>query len=327
MKRKDSILTQNYRGITVLPIICKIIETVVRDTIQPNILNVQNTAQGGFTAGSSPLNAALIVEEFYHESKDNNSQAHLILLDAKEAFDVVQHKHVLRRLYHCGVQDTHWQLIESLHVNANSVIKWDGQLSEPFEIAQGIRQGGLLSTDLYKLYQNPLLNTLQSSRLGARIGDIVCNSSACADDLALNSNDEDEAQILIDTSVDYPDMEFYKLQVLKNVSVTIVPKPNSLSDENTAKFQHKNVEMPQVKSGMHLGMKRWASVKDNIIENIDNNIRKATQTVYSLIPSGLHGHSGLDPVTSIHLYKVKDKQWSGTDTNRSHILPSKPKGK
>ena len=68
-----------------LPIICKIIETVVRDRIQPNILNVQNTSQSGFTAGSSPLNAALIVEEFYCESKDNNSQAHLILLDAKAA--------------------------------------------------------------------------------------------------------------------------------------------------------------------------------------------------------------------------------------------------
>ena len=55
--------------------------------------------------------------------------------------------------------------------------------------------------------------------------------------------------------------------------------------------------MPQVKSGMHLGVKRCASVKDNIIENAGENIRKVTRTVYSLIPSGLHGHNGLDPVT------------------------------
>ena len=72
---------------------------------------------------SSSLNAALIMEEFYWESKDNNSQAHLILLDSKAAFDVVQHIHVLRKLYHCRVQDNHWQLIESLHVNGNSLIK------------------------------------------------------------------------------------------------------------------------------------------------------------------------------------------------------------
>ena len=56
--------------------------------------------------------------------------------------------------------------------------------------------------------------------------------------------------------------------------VTIFPKPNSQCDENTAKFQLKDVEMLQVKSGMHLSMTRCASVEDNIIENIDENIRK-----------------------------------------------------
>ena len=81
-----------------LPIICKIIETVIRDRIQRNNLNAQNTAQRGFTVESSSLNAALIMEKFYWESKDNNSQAHLIQLDAKAAFDMVQHIHVLRKL-------------------------------------------------------------------------------------------------------------------------------------------------------------------------------------------------------------------------------------
>ena len=51
------------------------------------------------------MNAGLIVEEFLRESKDNNLTAHLILVDAKSAFDVVDHAHMLRRLFHIGVQD------------------------------------------------------------------------------------------------------------------------------------------------------------------------------------------------------------------------------
>jgi hypothetical protein len=44
----------NYRGITVLPVISKIVEAVIRDRIQPLIHNMQNPTQRGFTKGSSP---------------------------------------------------------------------------------------------------------------------------------------------------------------------------------------------------------------------------------------------------------------------------------
>jgi hypothetical protein len=39
-----------------------------------------------------------------------------------------------------------------------------------FKIEQGVRQGGVLSADLYKLYINPLLNFLDDSELGGKIG-------------------------------------------------------------------------------------------------------------------------------------------------------------
>ena len=114
------------------------------------------------------MNAGLIVEEFLKESKDNNLTAHLILLDAKSAFDVVGHAHMLRRLFHIGVQDKHWSLISSLHKDASSVVKLFGEQSISFKIHQRVRQGGIVSTDLYKIYQNPLLNRIQHYGLGAR---------------------------------------------------------------------------------------------------------------------------------------------------------------
>jgi hypothetical protein len=44
-----------------------------------------------------------------------------------------------------------------------------------FKIEQGVRQGGVLSADLYRLYINPLLNFLDDSGLGGKIGNInVC---------------------------------------------------------------------------------------------------------------------------------------------------------
>jgi hypothetical protein len=84
-------------------------------------------------------------------------------LDAKSAFDVVVHKNLLKKLYHLGIQDKHWTLIKSLHTNASSAIKFNGLVLENFNILQGVRQGGLLSADLYKIYIDPLLKQLQQS--------------------------------------------------------------------------------------------------------------------------------------------------------------------
>jgi hypothetical protein len=90
----------NYRGITVLPVISKIVEAVIRDRIQPLIHNMQIPTQRGSTKGSSPMNAAIPVEEAYKILTDEKQNGHLVLLDAKAAFDKVIHSHLFRRMYH-----------------------------------------------------------------------------------------------------------------------------------------------------------------------------------------------------------------------------------
>ena len=72
---------------------------------------------------------------------------------------------------------------------------------------QRVQQGGILSTDLYKLYVNPLLDRLTSSNIGLKIGNVVCNTSACVDDIALMSRNEVDMQIQINMSNDFAGME------------------------------------------------------------------------------------------------------------------------
>jgi hypothetical protein len=118
-----------------------------------------------------------------------------------------------------GIEDGHWGLIKDLHENAKSVVKWEGKLSQlgPFKVNQGVRQGGILSTNLYKLYINQLLNMYETTGIGYRIGNISVNSTACADDIALISEEQDQTQILINMAYDYAYMEGYELQPTKSV--------------------------------------------------------------------------------------------------------------
>ena len=153
------------------------------------------------------MNASLLVEEMYRDVLNTRHSSELVLLDAKAAFDVVVHIHMLRRLFQVGLDDKHWTIIQSMHEGASSAIKWNGKISDQFEVLQGGRQGGLLSTDLYKLYVNPLLDRLTFSNIGLKIGNVVCNTSVCADNIALMSRNEVDMQIQINMSNDFAGME------------------------------------------------------------------------------------------------------------------------
>ena len=80
----------------------------------------------------------------------------------------------LFKLFHIDVEGITWNLIHSLHKKTQTVIRWCGETSEPFEpeIQQGLRQGGVLSTDLYKVYSNPLLDRVTSLLIGGMVGEI-----------------------------------------------------------------------------------------------------------------------------------------------------------
>ena len=65
-KKGSNMDSKNYRGITVIPVLTKLLELVFRSRIKSLILDKQNNMQRGFTENSSPMNTALILEEFIH---------------------------------------------------------------------------------------------------------------------------------------------------------------------------------------------------------------------------------------------------------------------
>ena len=53
-KKKDKCIADNYRGITVTPILCKLLEKAWLMRANPILSASQNKMQKGFTNGSSP---------------------------------------------------------------------------------------------------------------------------------------------------------------------------------------------------------------------------------------------------------------------------------
>ena len=216
--------SKNYRGITITPTISKLIETILKLRVNPRIMETQNPLQRGFTENTAPLISSLMLEEFERENKDLKKPTIFGMLDAKSAFDVVRHNNLIRKLFHMGLSAQNILMIDQLYKDATSKVKWKNQSSETFPIEQGVRQGGTLSADLYKVYVNQLLNLLTDSNMGGRIGAINCCAPTCADDIALVGNNPLEIQSLVNIAYDYSRREGYLLQPEKSVILPVKNK-------------------------------------------------------------------------------------------------------
>ena len=63
-------------------------------------------------------------------------------------------------------------------------------------------------------------------------------------------------------------------------------------------------KMPTVEKATNLGIIRTQSLKENMRANVDENIKKARRSAYSLFGSGFHGYNGLDIDKILHLFKI-----------------------
>ena len=76
-------------------------------------------------------------------------------------------------MYNVGIQVKVCECLNNLYDGTTSSVKWQGLVSLPFEIKQGVRQGDILSTLYYKLFNNDLLHLLEILKVGMCIGHIT----------------------------------------------------------------------------------------------------------------------------------------------------------
>ena len=105
-KKKDATQSTNYRGITVLSILGKVLKCVIRNRTIDQIELQLSKMQKEFTSNASAVNAALIVSEAQNEPKDLGEPLKLMTLDTCKAFDVVWQDSLLSKLFNdkavCG---------------------------------------------------------------------------------------------------------------------------------------------------------------------------------------------------------------------------------
>ena len=299
---KNKQIMDNYRGITIAGLLLKLLETLWAMTENESTIGSQiSSLQFGFTRNRSPGMASLLVTESIANAKADKTPLYVISLDARKAFDVVDHFLLKKKLFHSGISHGMWKLVDDMYVGSEEKIKWQNSMSRLYQVQRGVKQGSVISPLLYKLYINDLLQSLQKSNLGQKIGSIYVGAPACADDVLLITNNRLQIQPLLDSAHKYSLAHKYQLHPQKSSVTQLLKVSTNNSDHHNSTWQIGNDPVSITEEFTHLGL-TWKSGKTH--PDVSENIKKARRTSYSLLRIGLHGLNGIDPPAALKIIQT-----------------------
>ncbi len=160
-KTGDSKEFSNYRPISILPCISKILERLVFSRLLNHLdaNNILYKHQYGFRKRHSTEHALIQLVNYISSALDNKKFALGVFLDLSKAFDTVSHNILIAKLSRYGVEDVALRWFRSYLANREQYVYLEGYTSMKSQIMIGVPQGSILGPLLFLIYINDMAMT------------------------------------------------------------------------------------------------------------------------------------------------------------------------
>jgi hypothetical protein len=159
----DCNISKNYRPVSNLSFISKILEKVVASQLNQHLTrnDLHEPFQSAYRKAHSTETALLKVQNDVIRAVGERKIVLLVMLDLSAAFDTVDHECLLATLEHLGVCAVALQWFRSYLSIRSQMVSIKGTLSESRNLSCGVPQGSVLGPILFTLYTSALGRLLQ----------------------------------------------------------------------------------------------------------------------------------------------------------------------
>jgi len=169
----------SYRPISLLPTTSKIFESIVHKKLVAflDYYGLLNDAQHGFRKHRSTESALIKFTDDIRLSLDDKKCVGAVFVDFRKAFDLVNHKILISKLYNLNFSSSAIKWFES-YLNGRCIsVKLDNNYSSCHNLTHSVPQGSILGPLLFSLYINEIPNYFTNCKCILYADDLVIYAS------------------------------------------------------------------------------------------------------------------------------------------------------
>jgi hypothetical protein len=159
-KKGDASMPNNYRPISLVSVISKVMETVINKQLLSHLErnSLLSDHQFGFRSERSTADLLCLVTDKMYQSLEGHGETNVIAADISKAFDRVWHLGIASKFPSYGIHQSTTIWSKSLLNDRQIRAMVDGTQSDFFKINAGVPQGSVLAPTLFLLHINDLLS-------------------------------------------------------------------------------------------------------------------------------------------------------------------------
>lgn len=183
--------------------------------------------QFGFCANSSCSHATFVLTQTLRLQKQNNKTTYIVSIDASKAFDRVARNKLWLTLFDMKIRPKLILILKAYYDNFYIIVNNEKDFAAPFLTTYGVKQGGCMSPDLYKWYEEIIATIVTRLQIGVIYGGMCIDILLYADDIILLAPNEKKIQTMLDELSKFSLSHQIKFNPSKTYVLIFNPRDNS----------------------------------------------------------------------------------------------------